>query len=66
VVTVAEDAIVAATRDLLLRSRIVVEFSGAVGVAALCSGRFRPTGPTAVVLSGGNLDPSKIPALLAV
>ena len=65
VVTVAEDAIVAATRDLLLRSRIVVEFSGAVGVAALCSGRFRPTGPTAVVLSGGNLDPSKIPALLA-
>jgi threonine dehydratase len=66
VVTVAEDAIVAATRDLLLRSRIVVEFSGAVGVAALCSGRFRPTGPTAVVLSGGNLDPGRIPELLSV
>jgi threonine dehydratase len=65
VVTVAEDAIVAATRGLLLRSRMVVEFSGAVGVAALCSDRFRPTGPTAVVLSGGNLDPSRIPALLA-
>jgi len=66
VVVVDEDAIVHATRALLTRSKIVVEFSGAVGVAALRSGRFRPTGPTAIVLSGGNLDPGRIAALLAV
>ncbi len=63
-VLVEEDAIVHATRALLLRSKIVVEFSGAVGVAALASGRFRATGPTAVVLSGGNMDPGRIAALL--
>ncbi len=66
VVLVEEDAIVHATRELLLRSKIVVEFSGAVGVAALRSGRFQPSGPTAVVLSGGNLDPGHIGALLVV
>ncbi len=66
VVLVDEDAIVHATRDLLLRSKIVVEFSGAVGVAALRSGRFQPTGPTAVVLSGGNLDPGRLAALLVI
>ncbi len=66
VVLVEEDAIVHATRELLLRSKIVVEFSGAVGVAALRSGRFHATGPTAVVLSGGNLDPGRLAALLVV
>ncbi|HEX9107665.1 MAG TPA: threonine/serine dehydratase [Longimicrobiales bacterium] len=64
VVLVDEDAIVQATRALLTRSKIVVEFSGAATVAAICSGAFEPTGPTAVVLSGGNLDPSRIPELL--
>ena len=66
VVLVDEDTIVHATRSLLTRSKILVEFSGAVGVAALMSGRFRPTGPTAIVLSGGNLDPGRIAALLVV
>lgn len=65
IVVVEEGAIVAATRALLLRSHVLVEFSGAVGVAAITSGRFRPTGPTAVVLSGGNMDPSKIGPLVA-
>ena len=64
IVVVEEQAIVAATRSLLLRSHILVEFSGAVGVAAIASGRFRPDGPTAVVLSGGNLDPTKIGPLV--
>lgn len=40
--------------------RLVVEPSGAAAVAALRSGRVRPTGAgeTVAVLSGGNLDPS--------
>ena len=29
---------------------------GAVTTAALLSGRFRPTGPTVAVASGGNVD----------
>ncbi len=64
VVLVDEESIVHATRSLLLRSKLVVEFSGAAPAAAICSGAFKPTGPTAVVLSGGNLDPGRISVLL--
>ena len=34
-----------------------VEPSGAVGVAALLEGQLVPTGPVAVILSGGNVAP---------
>ncbi|MCW8165834.1 hydroxyectoine utilization dehydratase EutB [Verminephrobacter aporrectodeae subsp. tuberculatae] len=34
----------------------VVEGAGAVGIAALLCGKIRPAGPTAVVVSGGNID----------
>jgi len=64
VVLVDEDAMVHATRSLLTRSKIVVEFSGAATAAAISSGAFEPAGPTAVVLSGGNMDPGRIKALL--
>jgi threonine dehydratase len=66
VVLVDEDDIVRATARLLLRSKLVVEFSGAAAAAALASGRYPAGGPTAVVLSGGNLDPGRISALLAL
>ncbi|MBT8335108.1 MAG: threonine/serine dehydratase [Gemmatimonadetes bacterium] len=59
VVTVDDDAIRDATRFLLHRHRLVVEFSGAATVAALRSGAIDVRGRrVAVVLSGGNLDPS--------
>ncbi|NNK62700.1 MAG: threonine/serine dehydratase [Gemmatimonadetes bacterium] len=59
VVTVDDDAIRDATRFLLHRHRLVVEFSGAATVAALRSGAIDLRGRrVAVVLSGGNLDPS--------
>ncbi len=59
VVTVDDGDIVDAARHLLLRRKVVVEFSGAAGVAALRAGRIRTDGGrVAVVLSGGNLDPS--------
>jgi threonine dehydratase len=57
-VVVEEDDIAEAIVFLLERAKLVVEGAGAVGVAALLSGRIelsRP-GPTAVVLSGGNVD----------
>ncbi len=36
---------------------MVVEPAGAVGVAALMEGRIENPGTTAIVLSGGNIDP---------
>jgi threonine dehydratase len=64
-VRVSDDAIGSATRDLLQRSKLIVEFSGAATVAALISGAFRPLqGPVVAVLSGGNLDPARMTSLL--
>jgi threo-3-hydroxy-L-aspartate ammonia-lyase len=65
VVTVDDDAIRTAAARLLRESRLVVEFSGAATVAALLSGAWRPDGrPTVAVLSGGNLDPVLLAALV--
>lgn len=64
VVTVDDEAIRDATRFLLHRHRLVVEFSGAATVAALRSGAVDVAGRrVAAVLSGGNLDPSFLPDL---
>jgi threonine dehydratase len=43
---------------LLERTKLVVEGAGAVGVAALLEGKVGGSGPVAVVLSGGNIDPT--------
>jgi threonine dehydratase len=57
VVVVEEDDVGEAIVFLLERAKLVVEGAGAVGVAALLSGRIAPTGgPVVVVLSGGNVD----------
>jgi threonine dehydratase len=64
VVLVSDDAIRDATRDLFLRGKLVVEYSGAATVAALRSGLDVP-GPMAAVISGGNIDPSIIRELVA-
>jgi threonine dehydratase len=68
IVLVEDDAIIEATRLLLQRSRLVVEFSGAATVAALLSGAITGVrgGRTAAVLSGGNLDPRRALELLQV
>ena len=66
IVRVSESAIVDATRELIQNARLIVEFSGAATVAALLSRAFQPaSGPVVAVLSGGNLDPAKLTALLA-
>jgi threonine dehydratase len=56
-VLVEEDEIRSAIRFLLAHHRLVVEGSGAVGVAALIHNRWsNPGRKVGVVLSGGNLD----------
>ena len=58
IVVVSEDEVGDAMALLLGEAKLVVEGAGAVGVAALISGRDDPTGTgvTAIVLSGGNID----------
>ena len=57
VVTVSDDDIARALLVLLERAKQVVEPAGAVGVAAILAGKITASGPTAVILSGGNIDP---------
>ena len=57
VVTVDDDDIARAMLVLLERAKMVVEPAGAVGVAAILTGKIVATGPTVVILSGGNIDP---------
>lgn len=57
VVTVSEDDIARAILVLLERAKLVVEPAGAVGVAAIIAGKIHCDGPSATILSGGNIDP---------
>ena len=65
IITVTEDEIADATRRLLLQARLVAEPSGAVATAAyLHHGDRLPGGRTVAVVSGGNIDPAVLRALL--
>lgn len=57
VVTVTDDEIAKALLLLLERAKLVVEPAGAVGVAAILTGKVQNSGTTVAVLSGGNIDP---------
>jgi threonine dehydratase len=57
-VDVSDEEISEAIVLLLERSKLVVEGAGAVGVAALLAGKVGGSGPVAVLLSGGNIDPT--------
>jgi threonine dehydratase len=62
IVAVGDSEIAEAIVMLLERTKLVVEGAGAVGVAALRSGAIEPAakGTTAVILSGGNIDPGML------
>jgi len=57
---------VEATRWLYASCGLPVEPSGAATTAALRSGRLAGAGPVVLVVSGGNIDPSRIPSLAPV
>lgn len=57
VVTVTDDAIAQALVLTVERMKLVLEPSGAAGVAAVTEGRCELEPPVVVVLSGGNVDP---------
>ena len=57
VVLVNDEEILAATRHLILKEKLVVEPSGAAALAAVMSGKLKlPKGPAVIILSGGNAD----------
>ena len=62
--TVTEEAIIAAVKFLFYRMKMVVEPSGALGVAALLSGRVLPRGRVGVIISGGNIDGATMKMIL--
>jgi threonine dehydratase len=62
---VDEPAIEEAMRYLARRCGLVVEGSGAVGVAALLTGAFVPTGRTVVLLTGRNVAAPVLARVLA-
>lgn len=58
VILLSEDEIAAGIRHAMTIENQIVEGAGAVGIAALLTGKIRPDGPTAIVVSGGNIDPA--------
>jgi threonine dehydratase len=65
VVLVSDEEILAATRHLVYREKLIVEPSGAATTAAVLSNKLKlPKGPAVVVISGGNVDLTKVPGLL--
>ncbi|WP_283137399.1 threonine ammonia-lyase [Rhizohabitans arisaemae] len=63
IVTVSEEEIKSAMRELVRAARLVAEPSGAVTTAAYLAGR-TPPGRTVAVVSGGNTDPAFLATLL--
>jgi threonine dehydratase len=62
IVTVSEDAIVAAMRHTWERMKIVIEPSSAVPLGALLEGKFPAAGKRiGVIISGGNVDLADLP-----
>jgi threonine dehydratase len=62
--TVSESAIIEAVKFLFYRLKLVVEPSGALGVAALLSGEVQAQGRVGIILSGGNIDGATMEMIL--
>ncbi|MGX5201235.1 pyridoxal-phosphate dependent enzyme [Aliikangiella sp. IMCC44632] len=63
--TVTEASIKAAVRFFFYRMKMVVEPSGALGLAALMSGSVEPKGDVGVIISGGNIDAETMRLILS-
>jgi threonine dehydratase len=63
---VSDDEIRMAVRFMVLRTRVVVEPTGAVSAAAVLTGKLKldPGSAIGVVLSGANIDPELLVSLL--
>jgi len=64
IVWVSDEEISEAITLLLERSKLLVEGAGAVGVAALLTGKVAGSGSVCALLSGGNIDPTLLLSVL--
>ncbi|MFY7838393.1 MAG: threonine ammonia-lyase [Novosphingobium sp.] len=64
-VSVSESEVRAAQRYAFSKLRLVVEPGGAAALAALLAGKVTADGRTAVILSGGNVDPASFAAVIS-
>ncbi len=62
--TVSEEAIMKAVKFLFYRMKLVVEPSGALGLAALLTQTVVPEGRIGIILSGGNIDSTAMTMIL--
>ena len=62
--TVSEAAIIEAVQFLFYRMKLVVEPSGALGLAALLSRAVIPKGRVGIIISGGNIDAATMTMIL--
>ena len=62
--TVSEAAIIEAVQFLFYRMKLVVEPSGALGLAALLSRTVIPKGRAGIIISGGNIDAATMTMIL--
>jgi threo-3-hydroxy-L-aspartate ammonia-lyase len=63
--TVSEQAIKEAVKFMFYRMKLVVEPSGALGLAALLSGSVKVRGRIGIIVSGGNVDGATMSDILA-
>ncbi len=64
-VEVSDEEMVSAMRFAFRRHALVLEAGGSAAVAAVLSGRLVPDARTALVLSGGNIDPAIFTSVVA-
>lgn len=62
--TVTEVAIIEAVKFFFYRMKLVVEPSGALGLAAMLSGVVKPDSKVGVIVSGGNIDAETMTMIL--
>jgi len=62
IIAVPDESIVAALNEVIYKGKVVIEPSAAIGVAAVLSGKLKVKEGEKVcfVLTGGNIDPSKL------
>lgn len=56
VVSVDDATLLETMKFAMYRTKLVIEATAALGLAALFAGKIKPKGPVAVVISGGNID----------
>ncbi|MBO1040763.1 hydroxyectoine utilization dehydratase EutB [Brucella pituitosa] len=64
VILLDEEEIAAGIRHAARLESEIIEGAAAVGIAALLAGKIKPTGPTAIIVSGGNIDPEQHRAIM--